>query len=320
MKREAVGHTKMKRLCRRLDIPQYQAVGVLESVWHTVAREAPRGDIGKLSDEDIALAIDYRGDEAKLIEALVYAGWLDRDSTHRLVVHDWADHADDAVQMKLARGHLFFADGRAPKLTRLATKERECAHEFYNSAQSAHAVRTESLSVGFERTEYAQNDDLSAPPEPEPVPEPVPEPLLNICAPGGARVSDSLPLIENPPFETTESHALFAVLPQKPDLKTLQVQWFEEWWRICWRKEDRKRAQKAFQKLVHSQATFESVIAATKAQTPKMLASEANFRPLPTTWLNGERWNDELIAQATTAQRNPKRAPSALDSLLEELG
>ena len=76
MKREAVGHTKMKRLCRRLDIPQWQGVGLLESIWHLTAREAPRGDIGKLSDEDIALAIDYRGDESKLIEALIASGWL----------------------------------------------------------------------------------------------------------------------------------------------------------------------------------------------------------------------------------------------------
>jgi len=62
MKREAVGHTKMKRLCRRMDIPLWQAVGIMEMLWQVTAREAPRGDIGKLSDEDIALALDYRCD------------------------------------------------------------------------------------------------------------------------------------------------------------------------------------------------------------------------------------------------------------------
>lgn len=91
MKREAIGHTKMKRLCRRLDIPLWQGVGLLESIWHLTAREAPRGDIGKLSDEDIALAIDYRGDESKLIDALIESGWLDLDPVARLVIHDWAN-------------------------------------------------------------------------------------------------------------------------------------------------------------------------------------------------------------------------------------
>lgn len=133
MKREAIGHTKMKRLCRRLDIPLYQGVGILESIWHLTAREAPRGDLGKLSDEDIALGIDYCGDESKLIDALVDSGWIERDSVERLVIHDWADHCEDSVRMRLARARLFFVGSRAPKMTKLAGKEREAAHEYYGS-------------------------------------------------------------------------------------------------------------------------------------------------------------------------------------------
>ncbi len=108
MKREAVAHTKMKRLCRRLDIPLWQGVGLLESIWHLTARETPRGDIGKLRDEDVALGIDFRGNEAKLIEALVASGWLDRDPVERLAVHDWYEHADDAVDMRVARARQHF--------------------------------------------------------------------------------------------------------------------------------------------------------------------------------------------------------------------
>ena len=163
MKREAVSHTKMKRLCRRLDLPLWQAIGLLESLWLLTGREAPRGDIGKLTDEDIALGIDYRGDEATMIDALVASGWMDRDPAGRLVIHDWADHADDAVHMRLARARQLFVGGRAPKLTRLTGKERECAHEFY---ERAYAVRTDG----------AQNEGLSTLPVPVPVPVPVPEP------------------------------------------------------------------------------------------------------------------------------------------------
>lgn len=155
MKREAIGHTKMKRLCRRLDIPLYQGVGLMETIWHLAAREAPRGKIGKLSDEDIALALDYRGDEAKLIEALVASGWLDRDAGERLVIHDWYEHADDAIQMRLARARLYFVGGRAPKLSRMTGKEREAAHEYYVSAIPC-----------------AQNSESCTLPEPLPEPEP----------------------------------------------------------------------------------------------------------------------------------------------------
>ncbi len=39
MKREAITHTKVKRLCRRLDFAQWQGVGPLESLWHLTARD-----------------------------------------------------------------------------------------------------------------------------------------------------------------------------------------------------------------------------------------------------------------------------------------
>ena len=39
MKREALTHTKMHRLCRRLGLPLWQAVGLLESLFHLTARE-----------------------------------------------------------------------------------------------------------------------------------------------------------------------------------------------------------------------------------------------------------------------------------------
>ncbi len=67
MKREAITHTKMKRLCRRLALSLWQAVGLLGTISHLTARgNAARESIGKLSDEDIALGIDYRGNEVRL--------------------------------------------------------------------------------------------------------------------------------------------------------------------------------------------------------------------------------------------------------------
>jgi hypothetical protein len=130
VKREALNHTKMKRLCRRLGVPTYHGVGILESLWQLTAREAPRGDIGKLSDEDIAIGIDYRGEESALMEALVDSGWIDRSEEFRMIIHDWDEHADDAVHMRLARSRAHFCSGRAPKLARLGGKERTEAQSY----------------------------------------------------------------------------------------------------------------------------------------------------------------------------------------------
>lgn len=98
MLRQAQSSPKLKRLKRRLRIPQYAAVGILESLWHMTATQAPRGDIGKWSDEDIAANLEWEGDETALIEALAGCGWLDEHPEHRLVVHDWHVHADSNVK------------------------------------------------------------------------------------------------------------------------------------------------------------------------------------------------------------------------------
>lgn len=160
VKREAVGHTKMKKLCRLLDIPVYQGIGILEGIWHLTAREAQRGDIGKLSNEDIALGIDYRGDEEKLISALVKCEWLDEHPQFRLVVHDWHEHADDAVKKRIARSGSGFCQPTADN-----SRDRQI-----------------SADDGRQRQPPAELGSL---PVPVPVPDPVPVPAP---LPGGGAV------------------------------------------------------------------------------------------------------------------------------------
>jgi len=168
MKREAVNSTKMKKLCRLLDLPLYAASGILELIWHLTARETPQGNIGKLSDEDIALAIDWRGDQDVLIDALVRCGWLDRDEQHRLIIHDWHEHADEAVKKKLSRS------GRPFILSR--------------------RVETESGRV------ETKSDDGSLPgPEPLPLPEPAPAPGASRAANGSESSEVSNRAREHPP-------------------------------------------------------------------------------------------------------------------------
>jgi hypothetical protein len=176
MKREAITHTKMKRLCRRLDLPLWQGVGLLESLWHLTARETPRGNIGKLSDEDIALGIDYRGSESDLVTALVESGWCDRDPNERLIIHDWADHADDAVHARIARMREFFADGHRPKTTKLTGDERRAAIEFYEAAADRGHSAAETMTTAAEANKQKPIGGTAAEfgslPEPEPEPEP----------------------------------------------------------------------------------------------------------------------------------------------------
>jgi hypothetical protein len=140
MKRQALDHTKMDLLMRKLKIRRCMAVGILESLWHLTAREAPRGDIGKLSNERIAIGIDWGGDADRLVEALVDSEWVDhigdeppstghrrsarpidaspsassadrcQSAGHqRLLIHDWKEHCDESIKKYLKRNNIAFA-------------------------------------------------------------------------------------------------------------------------------------------------------------------------------------------------------------------
>lgn len=101
--RGTLTHRKTRRLARLLGIPQPCALGVMESLWHVTAEQAPDGAIGRLSNRDIADEIFWEGEPEALIAALIEAGWVDECPRHRLVIHDWPEHADQTVKRKLER-------------------------------------------------------------------------------------------------------------------------------------------------------------------------------------------------------------------------
>jgi hypothetical protein len=125
----------------------------------------------------------------------------------------------------------------------------------------------------------------------------------NICASGDEPFSESCLSIDDPPFETTEPDALFPVesalaKPAPPRNRSEgvtreQESRFEEWWSEYWRHTAKKAARVAFSKHVRTEARFQQIMAATRAQRPGMVAREEHHRPHGATWLNGERWEDE---------------------------
>jgi len=103
VKRGTPDHPKVVRFAAVLGVTRYAAVGLLELLWHLTARYTPCGDVGKWSDQEIAIALGWDGPPTALIHALVASGLLESHPVHRLIVHDWAEHADKAVKQLLAR-------------------------------------------------------------------------------------------------------------------------------------------------------------------------------------------------------------------------
>jgi hypothetical protein len=103
MKRGTPDHPKIKFLAERLRKDEVWATGMIELLFHATARYSPRGNIGKWNDRAIAEILKWRSKPDTLIDALVDTGWLDRDPDHRLIVHDWDEHADQSVRKVLAK-------------------------------------------------------------------------------------------------------------------------------------------------------------------------------------------------------------------------
>lgn len=89
------------------------AVGLLERLWHTAATSAPRGDIGRFSDDLICEMVGWHGESTTLIGLLLECGWLDPSDEHRLIVHDWAQHCPTYVKGNVAQLGGFASVGAA---------------------------------------------------------------------------------------------------------------------------------------------------------------------------------------------------------------
>src|SRR5687767_688515 len=101
-------HPKFADLKSRIKRGKSDTLGALEALWHFTGRFTPQGNVGKYTDSAIEAWLEWSGEPGSLVKALVESRWLDEHPVHRLVVHDWHEHADDATRLALKRKKLDF--------------------------------------------------------------------------------------------------------------------------------------------------------------------------------------------------------------------
>lgn len=114
MKLDALDHPKTFDFAARLQVSRPTAIGHLELLWAFTGKQAAQGNIGKWPDGAIARACDWMGDPTVFISALVESGFLDRDDSFRLTVHDWSHHAPGWVRAKLKKLGTSFVGSSEP--------------------------------------------------------------------------------------------------------------------------------------------------------------------------------------------------------------
>jgi hypothetical protein len=138
-------HPKFAELKAILRCPKWQVMGCLECIWHFAGKYTPQGNIGKYSDQAIEAWCEWDGEPGTLTAALIESRWLDKNSVHRLVVHDWHEHADDLVNAQLARQQQCFWNGAIPNARRLNRDERKRYKAWVASLQKVCGVSADGL-------------------------------------------------------------------------------------------------------------------------------------------------------------------------------
>jgi hypothetical protein len=120
-------HRKTRRLADELKIDWSHALGLIEAMLHVAAaQKPPDGGIGRMSNQDIADEMFVSRIEAdQLINAMLFAGQLERNEACRLFVHHFHLHCWDSVDNWLARNTVRYANGSMPRMTRLKKAERD---------------------------------------------------------------------------------------------------------------------------------------------------------------------------------------------------
>lgn len=96
---------------------------------------------------------------------------------------------------------------------------------------------------------------------------------------------------------------------------------FEEFWNLYPKKVNKKRAKDKFCKVCKNEEIFKQLMNGLNIQikSKDWLKESGQFIPHPTTWLNGERWNDEIsseeVLQTVTYEEMRENDPFFEDTL-----
>ena len=84
-----------------------------------------------------------------------------------------------------------------------------------------------------------------------------------------------------------KKNSIIEVLDQKE-------MWFESFWEIYPKHQDKKKAKQKFLKLCTDKKKYQEIMDGLRNVLPVWAKKDTKYIPMPTTWLNGERWNDEV--------------------------
>lgn len=98
---------------------------------------------------------------------------------------------------------------------------------------------------------------------------------------------------ERRPARAKDKQLILAAGPSRTS-EDEQRGWFEAWWAEYWLHRGKLPAWKSYLRAVTTPKKAETVLRAMLIQKPAMMQREPDKRPHAATWINQERWTDEV--------------------------
>jgi hypothetical protein len=92
----AAWHRKTIALSKELGVRRNEAFGALATLWLWSVEHAQDGQIGHLTDKEVAAGAGWHGNAARFVLALNKTGWLDDGG----YLHDWQDYAGRLIDRR----------------------------------------------------------------------------------------------------------------------------------------------------------------------------------------------------------------------------
>jgi hypothetical protein len=127
-------HRKTARLARALSVPKIQVIGHLHALWWWAVDNAPSGELGAMEPADVADGACWEGGATEFLDALLYAGFVDRDEAGTRI-HEWPEYTGRLIERREANAE------------RMRRARAEHAPSI-NGERAAHVPRTSGARAG----------------------------------------------------------------------------------------------------------------------------------------------------------------------------
>lgn len=129
-------------------------------------------------------------------------------------------------------------------------------------------------------------------------------------------------ITENTNIEYTENNNNICATETCAQAPQTIDEMFDKFWKAYPKRKDKKRAYKVFMKIKPDNELLQQMLDCIEREKKSLdwLKDNGQYIPYPSSWLNGERWNDEDITDTVTIIDNkPKAVPIVKNVALESL-